>query len=119
MTSVTSKLKCLAQCHGIGSKPTCKPGIADASLKKEIPMAAASHTDLLIIGAGPAGLMAACWAAQYDMSTRIIDEKSGRTRTGHADGIHSRTLEILESFGVVDPILRQGVHDVEMCYWVC
>lgn len=82
-------------------------------------MAETSYNDLLIIGAGPAGLLAACWAAKYDMSTRIVDQKSGRTRTGHADGIHSRTLEILESFGFIDPVLRQGVRDVEMCYWVC
>ncbi|KAL3490712.1 FAD binding domain-containing protein [Aspergillus germanicus] len=78
-----------------------------------------SKTDLLIIGAGPAGLMAACWASQFSegMSTRIIDLKSARTATGHADGIHSRTLEIFDSFGIVDPILRRGVHEVEMGYW--
>ncbi|KAL4899370.1 hypothetical protein BDW74DRAFT_163547 [Aspergillus multicolor] len=74
-------------------------------------------TDLLVIGAGPAGLMAACWASQYGMSTRIIDAKGHRTKTGHADGIHSRTLEILDSFGIVDPIMRRGVHEIEMSYW--
>ncbi|KAL6233624.1 hypothetical protein BDW75DRAFT_184867 [Aspergillus navahoensis] len=76
-----------------------------------------SQTDLLIIGAGPAGLMAACWASQYGMSTRIIEAKEHRTQTGHADGIHSRTLEILDSFGIVDPIMRRGMHEVEMSYW--
>ena len=78
-----------------------------------------SGADLLIIGAGPAGLMAACCASNYDVSTRIIDQKSGRTPTGHADGIHSRTQEILDSFGILDPILRQSVRDGEMFYWVC
>ena len=68
-----------------------------------------SYVDLLAVGAGPAGLMAACWAAQYSMSTQVIDQKAGRTQTGHADGLHSRTLEILDSFGIVDPILKQGV----------
>ena len=77
-----------------------------------------SYTDLLIVGAGPAGLMAACWASQYSMSTRIIDQKEDRTKTGHADGIQSRTLEILESFGIVDPILKNGVPDVDMSHWV-
>jgi phenol 2-monooxygenase len=77
-----------------------------------------SFVDLLIVGAGPAGLTAACWAAQYQMSTRIIDQKGSRTETGHADGIQSRTLEILESFGIVDPILNQGIHDVDMAHWV-
>ncbi|EAW12083.1 putative FAD monooxygenase [Aspergillus clavatus NRRL 1] len=76
-----------------------------------------SNIDLLIIGAGPAGLMAASWASHYSMTTRIIDQKRGRTPTGHADGIQHRTMEILNSFGIVDPILRHGVHDVEMCYW--
>lgn len=74
-------------------------------------------TDLLIIGAGPAGLMAACWASRYNMTTRIIDQKPGRTRTGHADGLHSRTLEIIDSFGLVDQILKQAVVEAEMCYW--
>lgn len=77
-----------------------------------------SYTDLLIVGAGPAGLMAACWASQYNMSTRIIDEKTERTQAGHADGLQSRTLEILQSFGLVHSILQQGVTDADVCYWV-
>ncbi|KAF7595400.1 hypothetical protein BBP40_006395 [Aspergillus hancockii] len=76
-----------------------------------------AYTDLLIIGAGPAGLMAACWASQYPIKTRIIDKKSGRTPTGHADGINSRTMEILDSFGVADFILRQAVCNMESSYW--
>lgn len=77
-----------------------------------------SYVDLLVVGAGPAGLMAACCAVQYNMSTRIIDQKAGRTTTGHADGLHSRTLEILDSFGIIDPIQKQGVSDFDECYWV-
>lgn len=79
---------------------------------------ATSYVDLLIVGAGPSGLTAASWAAKYDMSTKIIDQKGRRTQSGHADGIQSRTLEILDSFGIVDPILKYGVGDVDMCYWV-
>ncbi|PWY92987.1 hypothetical protein BO94DRAFT_564190 [Aspergillus sclerotioniger CBS 115572] len=78
----------------------------------------AATTDLLIIGAGPAGLMAASWATQYpNMTTRIIDKRPGRTPTGHADGLQSRSLEILESFGMVDAIVQKGVRHAEMCYW--
>ncbi|KAE8390084.1 FAD binding domain-containing protein [Aspergillus alliaceus] len=76
-----------------------------------------SYTDLLIIGAGPAGLMAACWASQYPIKTRIIDKKSERTRAGHADGINSRTMEIFDSFGIADLIMRQAVRIVEASYW--
>lgn len=77
-----------------------------------------SYVDLLIVGAGPAGLTAACWAAQYNMSTRIIDQKNGRTKRGHADGLQARTLEILESFGIADSILKHGVRNPDSCHWV-
>ncbi|KAL5341421.1 FAD binding domain-containing protein [Aspergillus crustosus] len=77
-----------------------------------------TKTDLLIIGAGPAGLMAACWASQYaSLSTRFIDAKARQTETGHADGIQSRTMELFDSFGIVEEVLRRGVHEVEMSYW--
>lgn len=78
-----------------------------------------SYTDLLIIGAGPAGLMAACWASQYAITTRLIDLKSERTAAGHADGINSRTMEILDSFGLADTVLRQAAGNMDAAYWVC
>ena len=64
-----------------------------------------SETDLLICGAGPTGLVLALWATQYDIKARIIDSKAHRIQTGHADGLHSRTLEILDSFGLMRYVL--------------
>lgn len=78
-----------------------------------------SHTDLLIIGAGPAGMMAAAWASQYEISTRIIDKNHARIAKGQADGLQSRTLEIFDSFGVADHVWKRGFHDIEICTWVC
>ena len=80
---------------------------------------AVSHIDLMIIGAGPAGMMAAAWASQYQMSTRIIDQNSERTSKGKADGLQSRTLEIFDSFGIVNYVWTNGFHDIEMSIWVC
>lgn len=77
-----------------------------------------SHTDLLIIGAGPAGLIAAAWARQYNVSTRIIDKRAARVPNGHADGVHARTLEIFDSFGFVEQPLKEGFHEIEICSWV-
>ena len=77
-----------------------------------------SYTDLLIIGAGPAGMMAAAWASQYNISTRIIDKNDARTPTGHADGLQARTLEILDSFGGADGLWEKGFHELEVCIWV-
>ena len=77
-----------------------------------------AYTDLLIVGAGPAGLMAAAWASQYNISARIIDKKNARVSRGHADGLQCRTMEILDSFGLADQIRKEGFHDIEICSWV-
>ncbi|KAJ6789159.1 hypothetical protein PWT90_06035 [Aphanocladium album] len=66
-----------------------------------------SQVDVLIIGAGPAGLMAANWMSRLGIKTRIIDKKASKINAGQADALHARTLEIWESFGIVDKVLRE------------
>ncbi|XXH02222.1 hypothetical protein Hte_008590 [Hypoxylon texense] len=78
---------------------------------------AESFVDLLIIGAGPSGLMLALWARKFNMKTRIVDKKDARVSTGHADGLHSRTIEILQSFGVAQDIISSAYHVNEICSW--
>ncbi|KAK5999508.1 hypothetical protein QM012_005361 [Aureobasidium pullulans] len=78
------------------------------------------EVDLLIIGAGPAGLMAAAWASRCKLKTKIIDEKNARVRTGQADGLHCRTLEIMDSFGspsIAHEILGQACVIKEISSW--
>ncbi|KAL3480808.1 FAD binding domain-containing protein [Aspergillus californicus] len=75
------------------------------------------RTDVLIIGAGPSGLMAAVWMAQMGVDTMIIDQKHNHTRCGRADGLESRTLEILDSFGLADKIWTQANHTEEIALW--
>jgi 2-polyprenyl-6-methoxyphenol hydroxylase-like FAD-dependent oxidoreductase len=53
----------------------------------------------LIIGAGPAGLMAAYWMARCGIKTRIIDKRGHKVYNGHADGLRPRTEEIFDSMG--------------------
>lgn len=77
-----------------------------------------SYTDLLIIGAGPAGMMAAAWASQYNIKTRIVDKNHTRISKGQADGLQARTLEILDSFGVAESIWKGGYHVIEIWIWV-
>ncbi|KAK4889817.1 hypothetical protein LTR27_011435 [Elasticomyces elasticus] len=82
-----------------------------------MPSSDSTQTDLLIVGAGPAGLMLAAWACQYDIRFRIIDNKATRVGTGHADGLASRTLEIFDSFGLVHDILKDAYRINEICSW--
>ena len=68
-----------------------------------------SKIDVLIIGAGPAGLMAANWMSRFpDIKTRIIDKRNGQLENGQADGLNSRTLEIFESIGIYDIIGKES-----------
>jgi hypothetical protein len=56
--------------------------------------------------------------AQMGVNTMIIDQKHTHTRCGRADGLESRTLEILDSFGLADQIWTQANHTVEIALWV-
>ncbi|PRP79076.1 hypothetical protein PROFUN_13178 [Planoprotostelium fungivorum] len=73
--------------------------------------------DVLIVGAGPSGLMLANWLARCNVSFRIIDKKPNQTLSGHADGLQCRTLEVIESFGFIDQILKIANPLVEVCLW--
>jgi phenol 2-monooxygenase len=46
-----------------------------------------SHTDVLIIGAGPAGLMMQTWMAKCGIKSRIVDKRGTKIFNGQADGI--------------------------------
>lgn len=73
-----------------------------------------AELDLVIVGAGPAGLMLAAWASRCKLNFRIIDNKTQRVEHGRADGLHPRTIEILQSFGLAETVLSKSclVHEI-------
>ncbi|GAB7354301.1 hypothetical protein MBLNU459_g4821t1 [Dothideomycetes sp. NU459] len=76
-----------------------------------------SKTDVVIVGAGPAGLMCATWMAHCGINARIIDKRGTKVFNGQADGLQCRTLEIFESFGFADRALKEANHMVEFAMW--
>ncbi|KAN0089908.1 FAD binding domain protein [Hyaloscypha variabilis] len=76
-----------------------------------------SSVDVLIVGAGPAGLMAATWFARYGVNARIIDKRGTKIFNGQADGLQCRTLEIFDSFGFADRAWKESNHMLEICLW--
>lgn len=69
-----------------------------------------SKCDLLISGAGPAGLMAATWASRMGLRTRVIDKRGTKILNGQADGLQCRSLEIFDSFGFADRVWKEANH---------
>lgn len=73
--------------------------------------------DILIVGAGPTGLMAAITLARYGASFRIIDKSPQKVQVGHASGFQPRTIEILRSLGVCHMFEALGSHMCETAFY--
>lgn len=71
-------------------------------------------TSVLVCGAGPTGLMAACQLALHNIPFRIIDRSAAATTQSRALVIHARTMEIFKQMGIADDVLALG----EVCHGV-
>ncbi|HVK61852.1 MAG TPA: FAD-dependent monooxygenase, partial [Bdellovibrionales bacterium] len=64
--------------------------------------------DVLIVGAGPTGLMLAHLLALQGIKFRIIDENSARVIESRALAIQARSMELFQNIGLVDRFLSRG-----------
>lgn len=80
-------------------------------------MALPEKTDVLICGSGSAGICAALWLAKLGVPFRLLEAHNGPLEIGQADGVQCRTVEIFESFGLADPLLRESYHVLELAFW--
>jgi len=71
-------------------------------------MPLSSKPAVLIVGAGPTGLMMACQLALRGIPFRIIDRRTGPTKLSKALVVQARTLEIFEQMGISAAALTQG-----------
>lgn len=68
----------------------------------------ATDSQVLVVGAGPAGLFMAAELNRHGISCRIVDKNDGPTHDTRAASIQARTLEILESIGLADEFVQAG-----------
>lgn len=66
-------------------------------------------TEVLIVGAGPVGLMMACQLANHGISFRIIDKKETVSTNSGALIIQARTLEIFGQMGIASEAIVEGI----------
>src|ERR1700688_522219 len=81
--------------------------------------ASSSHdTDVLIVGAGPTGLVLALWLARLDVRVRIIDKTAEPGTTSRALAVQARTLEFYRQLGLADAVVERGRKAVAVNLWV-
>jgi 2-polyprenyl-6-methoxyphenol hydroxylase-like FAD-dependent oxidoreductase len=68
-----------------------------------------ASTDVLIVGAGPTGLSLATALTTVGIQTTVVDREAAGANTSRAAVVHARTLEVLESIGVTDRLVKLGI----------
>src|SRR5262245_44151728 len=64
--------------------------------------------DVLIVGAGPTGLMLANQLARRGVRVEIVDRHAGPAEQTRAMAVHARTLEIYAKLGLADRAVALG-----------
>ena len=67
------------------------------------------QVDVLVAGAGPAGLTLALALKRLGLAPLVIDRQAEGANTSRAAVVHARTLEVLDELGVTAGLLERGV----------
>lgn len=74
--------------------------------------------DVVIIGAGPVGLLLAVCLARWGYKIKQVDNRERPTLTGRADGIQPRSLHLLRNMGLKRQIMAHGpAKSYEVAFW--
>ncbi len=71
-------------------------------------------SSVVVVGAGPTGLMLACELALAGVRCRVLERREQESNLTRAFGVHARTLELLDMRGVADKLVRQGLQVPEV-----
>lgn len=73
---------------------------------------------VLIVGAGPTGLVLALWLTKLKVKVRIIDRLALPGTTSRALAVQARTLELYSQIGIADDVVKGGVKVRGINMWV-
>lgn len=76
-----------------------------------------TDTDVLVVGAGPTGLMLANQLQRRGVRTLIIERHAGPARETRALGVQARTLEIYAQLGIIERALELGKRGTGANIW--
>lgn len=81
-------------------------------------MAAVKPVEVLIIGAGPTGLVLALWLTRLGVQVRIVDHAAEPATTSRAVAVQARTLEFYRQIGLADTVIARGREVSAANLWV-
>ncbi len=70
-----------------------------------------NSTDVLIVGAGPTGLVLALWLTRLGIRVRIVDKTAEPGTTSRALAVQARTLELYRQIGLSDAVVEPRSKD--------
>jgi 2-polyprenyl-6-methoxyphenol hydroxylase-like FAD-dependent oxidoreductase len=65
-------------------------------------------TEVLVVGAGPAGLGLACGLLQHGIPVRVVDKAAGPATTSRANFLHARGSEVLDRLGALGDLPQRA-----------
>jgi 2-polyprenyl-6-methoxyphenol hydroxylase-like FAD-dependent oxidoreductase len=72
------------------------------------------NPDVVVVGAGPAGLVAAAELARRGVRVRVIDKLAQPTDQSRAIAVHARSLDMFDRMGIVDEMVSTGIKATAM-----
>jgi 2-polyprenyl-6-methoxyphenol hydroxylase-like FAD-dependent oxidoreductase len=78
----------------------------------------ALQNPVLIVGAGPTGLVLALWLRKQGVDVRIIDTSTGPGLTSRALAVQARTLELYRQLDLAEAVLARGHKVPSVNLWV-
>ena len=76
------------------------------------------QSDVLIIGAGPTGLVLALWLTKLGVKVRIVDKTAEPGTTSRALAVQARTLELYRQLDLADAVVARGHKVPAVNLWV-
>jgi 2-polyprenyl-6-methoxyphenol hydroxylase-like FAD-dependent oxidoreductase len=77
----------------------------------------AAEPPVLIVGAGPTGLVLALWLTRLGIRVRIIDKAAEAGTSSRALAVQARTLEFYRQVGIAGLVVNQGVKIAGVNLW--
>jgi 2-polyprenyl-6-methoxyphenol hydroxylase-like FAD-dependent oxidoreductase len=77
-----------------------------------------TRNEVLVVGAGPTGLVLALWLTKLGVSVRVLDKATEPGTTSRALAVQARTLELYRQLDLADAVVERGHKVPAVNLWV-